>query len=550
MDFNVLSAECAPWVYISIIYRPQPVKVNKWLEMFYVKSQEELEEEQIEYIEAITELSGAVMAALFRYEPEMLGCYEHNGVMFSEAAEFIGYLVNGEWQRVPLPRSEIKDMLTTSRPFFGKGGLMSLKTHIVIPNLLNWPESIVVLDIKQENWDITSGFRKKHGQECFLFNPAATDYRDEHKVYVTGFADVLVRKEIAVSMTVDKNGVQNTTFSGQTDVGSIGGANLFAGASGTLNNEGNLTSGSAWINPVGPAYDAGVAKIIPVGQVEVKATTTGDFGLKNIRGTIGVVINPDGTKANVVGLIGGAIGGESLNLTANYSHDIPLNNGVIVTPNVGVTQDVLKGNTSVSGGVRAHDPHLFGKTTGGALEVTASGTSLQNNPDYAVNAKVSMTFGNAPATNNSVTPLEAAFIKAAGKTEENTEKDATPSSAARHGYVSTAQHQAAAEQEKAPAGASNATPNIITTRIGDHNRTTVQPHEQPNTVDAQNKQNLLNEYNAMSDKQRDVFVTRMAEVYQGSHAGADLRGIKDQIAHNIVSKQDTLNIAPEVVAQH
>lgn len=48
---------------------------------------------------------------------------------------------------------------------------------IVIPNLLNWPDSLVVLDIKQENWDITSGYRRKHGQECFLFNPAATDYR-------------------------------------------------------------------------------------------------------------------------------------------------------------------------------------------------------------------------------------------------------------------------------------------------------------------------------------------------------------------------------------
>jgi type IV secretion system protein VirB4 len=116
-------------LYISIIYRPQPEKVNKWLEIFNIKSQEALEEEQTEYIEAITELSGAVMAALFRYEPEMLGCYEHNGVMFSEVAEFLGYLVNGEWQRVPLPRSEIKDILTTSRPFFGKGGLMSLKTH-------------------------------------------------------------------------------------------------------------------------------------------------------------------------------------------------------------------------------------------------------------------------------------------------------------------------------------------------------------------------------------------------------------------------------------
>lgn len=48
---------------------------------------------------------------------------------------------------------------------------------IVIPNLLNWSDSIVVLDIKQENWDITSGFRKRHGQACYLFNPAATDYR-------------------------------------------------------------------------------------------------------------------------------------------------------------------------------------------------------------------------------------------------------------------------------------------------------------------------------------------------------------------------------------
>lgn len=48
---------------------------------------------------------------------------------------------------------------------------------IVIPNLLNWPDSVVVLDIKQENWDITSAFRKKYGQECYLFNPAAADYR-------------------------------------------------------------------------------------------------------------------------------------------------------------------------------------------------------------------------------------------------------------------------------------------------------------------------------------------------------------------------------------
>ena len=48
---------------------------------------------------------------------------------------------------------------------------------VVIPNLLNWPDSVVVLDIKQENWNLTSGYRHKYGQECYLFNPAATDYR-------------------------------------------------------------------------------------------------------------------------------------------------------------------------------------------------------------------------------------------------------------------------------------------------------------------------------------------------------------------------------------
>jgi len=48
---------------------------------------------------------------------------------------------------------------------------------VVIPNLLNWPGSVVVKDIKQENWEITAGFRAKHGQQCFLFNPAAKDLR-------------------------------------------------------------------------------------------------------------------------------------------------------------------------------------------------------------------------------------------------------------------------------------------------------------------------------------------------------------------------------------
>jgi type IV secretion system protein VirD4 len=48
---------------------------------------------------------------------------------------------------------------------------------VVIPNLLQYQESIVVLDIKQENFDLTSGWRASQGQEVYLFNPFAEDRR-------------------------------------------------------------------------------------------------------------------------------------------------------------------------------------------------------------------------------------------------------------------------------------------------------------------------------------------------------------------------------------
>ena len=45
---------------------------------------------------------------------------------------------------------------------------------IVIPNLLTYPDSIVVLDVKMENWDLTAGFRAKY-QDVYLFAPKAED---------------------------------------------------------------------------------------------------------------------------------------------------------------------------------------------------------------------------------------------------------------------------------------------------------------------------------------------------------------------------------------
>ena len=112
-------------LYLTIVYRPQPVKFSQWLDLFG-KKEHELREKQLEEIQTLNDLGGAAMASLDRYEPELLGCYEKNGVMFSELLEFLSFWVDGEWRRFALPRAEIKDILCTSRPFFGKGGLMAL----------------------------------------------------------------------------------------------------------------------------------------------------------------------------------------------------------------------------------------------------------------------------------------------------------------------------------------------------------------------------------------------------------------------------------------
>src|SRR5207302_2123917 len=56
-------------------------------------------------------------------------------------------------------------------PRAGKG------TGVVVPNALQWPGSLVCVDIKRENWTITAGYREHMGQACYLFDPFAEDGR-------------------------------------------------------------------------------------------------------------------------------------------------------------------------------------------------------------------------------------------------------------------------------------------------------------------------------------------------------------------------------------
>lgn len=50
-------------------------------------------------------------------------------------------------------------------PRAGKG------VGVVIPNLLNWPDSVIVTDVKKENWTLTAGYRRARGHIVHLFDP-------------------------------------------------------------------------------------------------------------------------------------------------------------------------------------------------------------------------------------------------------------------------------------------------------------------------------------------------------------------------------------------
>ncbi|MGO9267992.1 MAG: type IV secretory system conjugative DNA transfer family protein [Candidatus Binataceae bacterium] len=46
---------------------------------------------------------------------------------------------------------------------------------VVIPTLLTWPHSVLVHDLKGENWALTAGARQHMGQVCLRFAPASAD---------------------------------------------------------------------------------------------------------------------------------------------------------------------------------------------------------------------------------------------------------------------------------------------------------------------------------------------------------------------------------------
>jgi type IV secretion system protein VirD4 len=108
-------------------------------------------------------------------------------------------VVLGRFERDYLRHDGPEHVLCFAPTRSGKG------VGLVIPSLLTWPGSAIVHDIKGENWQLTSGFRAKHGRVLLFdptnakssaYNPLLEVRRGEWEVRdVQNIADILVDPE-------------------------------------------------------------------------------------------------------------------------------------------------------------------------------------------------------------------------------------------------------------------------------------------------------------------------------------------------------------------
>ncbi|OPY76827.1 MAG: Type IV secretion system protein virB4 [Syntrophorhabdus sp. PtaU1.Bin153] len=107
-------------LYLAIIYRPVVGKVEKAFHRATRRTIEDIRREESEALKKVEEIADVVGQSLRRYDIEPLGTYRNTkGVMFSSALEFLAFLINGEWQQIPVPKGPLNEYAPTSRLFFG-----------------------------------------------------------------------------------------------------------------------------------------------------------------------------------------------------------------------------------------------------------------------------------------------------------------------------------------------------------------------------------------------------------------------------------------------
>jgi type IV secretion system protein VirB4 len=107
-------------VYLAVVYRPTSGAATGLASKILARAQRDGPRQVFaDAVDACEKLAQTLTASLARYEPELLGTYRSGNAWCSSLLEYLGLLINGEWQRSPLPNGPINQALATTRLLFG-----------------------------------------------------------------------------------------------------------------------------------------------------------------------------------------------------------------------------------------------------------------------------------------------------------------------------------------------------------------------------------------------------------------------------------------------
>lgn len=113
-------------LYLTVIYRPNPSRIGKAMAKSARRTVDEILKDQKAAMRKLDDIAYQVEASMRRYGTdektgiEELRTYEdENGIVCSQALEFLNFLVSGEWQKVRVPAGPLNAYLGTAWVFVG-----------------------------------------------------------------------------------------------------------------------------------------------------------------------------------------------------------------------------------------------------------------------------------------------------------------------------------------------------------------------------------------------------------------------------------------------
>ncbi|MCW5656751.1 MAG: VirB4 family type IV secretion/conjugal transfer ATPase [Burkholderiaceae bacterium] len=105
-------------LYFTLVHRPHVSRLSRALQSTQ-RSRAEIALAHAEALQAMEERTALIDRVLRGFNPLVLGNRQAKGRVYSEVAEFLGLLVNGEWRPIPWARGPLYRTLPTARLSFG-----------------------------------------------------------------------------------------------------------------------------------------------------------------------------------------------------------------------------------------------------------------------------------------------------------------------------------------------------------------------------------------------------------------------------------------------